>query len=107
MLPAATPEIATIAALADGISILAESALSYLSLGLDPDGDPSWGTLLIGAPDTIETRPWLTIFPGLAIVLTVLAAALLGVAVRAALDPRSGPARPAPAEPPLPSRQGP
>jgi peptide/nickel transport system permease protein len=103
LLPAATPEIASFAALAVGIAILAESALSFLSLGLDPDGDPSWGTLLIGAPDTIEERPWLTVFPGLAIVLTVLAAALLGDAVRAALDPRSGPTPPSSPERPLPS----
>lgn len=88
LLPAATPEIASFAALAVGVAILAESALSFLSLGLDPDGDPSWGTLLIGAPDTIEDEPWLTVFPGLAVVLTVLAAAVLGDAIRAALDPR-------------------
>ena len=48
-----------------GVAILTESALSFLSLGLDPDGRPSWGTLMIGAQDTIEDRPWLTIFPGL------------------------------------------
>lgn len=88
LLPAATPEVASFAALAVGVAILAESALSFLSLGLDPDGDPSWGTLLIGAPDTIEDEPWLTVFPGLAVVLTVLAAAVLGDAIRAALDPR-------------------
>jgi peptide/nickel transport system permease protein len=93
LLPAATPEVASFAALAVGVAILAESALSFLSLGIDPDGDPSWGTLLIGAPDTIEDRPWLTVFPGLAVVLTVLAAALVGDAVRAALDPRSAEAR--------------
>ena len=93
LLPAATPEVASFAALAVGVAILAESALSFLSLGIDPDGDPSWGTLLIGAPDTIEDRPWLTVFPGLAVVLTVLAAALVGDAVRAALDPRSREAR--------------
>jgi peptide/nickel transport system permease protein len=95
LLPAATPEIASFAALAVGVAILAESALSFLSLGIDPDGDPSWGTLLIGAPDTIEDRPWLTVFPGLAVVLTVLAAALVGDAVRAALSARRlrGPGR--------------
>jgi peptide/nickel transport system permease protein len=93
LLPAATPEVASFASLAVGVAILAESALSFLSLGIDPDGDPSWGTLLIGAPDTIEDRPWLTVFPGLAVVVTVLAAALVGDAVRAALDPRSTEAR--------------
>ena len=44
LLPAATPEIASFAALAVGVAILAESALSFLSLGLDPDRHPSWGT---------------------------------------------------------------
>ena len=89
LLPAATPEIVSYAALAVGVAILTESALSFLSLGLDPDGRPSWGTLMIGAPDTIEDRPWLTIFPGLMVLLTVLSVSLIGDAVRAALEPRS------------------
>jgi len=89
LLPAASPEIVSYAALAVGVAILTESALSFLSLGLDPDGRPSWGTLMIGAPDTIEDRPWLTIFPGLMVLLTVLSVSLIGDAVRAALEPRS------------------
>lgn len=89
LLPAATPEIASFAALAVGVAILTESALSFLSLGLDPDGRPSWGTLMIGAQDTIEDRPWLTIFPGLMVLLTVLSVSLIGDAVRAVLEPRS------------------
>jgi peptide/nickel transport system permease protein len=90
LLPAAAAEVAAFAALAVGFAILAESALSFLSLGLDPEGDPSWGTLLIGAQDTIEDRPWLTVFPGLFILLTVLAVSLVGDAVREALEPREG-----------------
>jgi peptide/nickel transport system permease protein len=89
LLPAATPEIASFAALAVGVAILTESALSFLSLGLDPDGRPSWGTLMIGAQDTVENRPWLTIFPGVMVLLTVLAVSLIGDAVRAVLEPRS------------------
>lgn len=89
LLPAATPEIASFAALAVGVAILTESALSFLSLGLDPDGRPSWGTLMIGAQDTVEDRPWLTIFPGLMVLATVLAVSLVGDAVRAVLEPRS------------------
>lgn len=92
LLPAATPEIVPFAALAVGTAILAESALSFLSLGLDPDDVLSWGGLMIGAPDTIEDRPWLTVFPALMVVLTVLAVSLLGDAVRRALSPRGGPA---------------
>jgi peptide/nickel transport system permease protein len=93
LLSAAIPEIAAFAALAVGVSMLAESALSFLSLGIDPSGDPSWGTLMIGAQATVEERPWLTLFPGLMILVTVLAVSLVGDAVRAALAPggRGGP----------------
>ena len=87
LLPAAAPEIASFAALAVGLAILAESALSFLSLGIDPDRDPSWGSLMIGAQDTIEDRPWLTLYPAGMVVLTVLAVSLLGDALRDALDP--------------------
>jgi peptide/nickel transport system permease protein len=87
LLPAAAPEIVSFAALAVGIAILAESALSFLSLGIDPDRNPSWGSLMIGAQDTIEDRPWLTLFPAGMVVLTVLAVSLLGDALRDALDP--------------------
>jgi peptide/nickel transport system permease protein len=91
LLPAATPEIVPFAALAVGTAILAESALSFLGLGLDPDDVLSWGGLMIGAPDTIEDRPWLTVFPAMMVVLTVLAVSLLGDAVRRALAPRYAP----------------
>jgi peptide/nickel transport system permease protein len=89
LLPAAAPEITSYAALAVGVAILAESALSFLALGLDPDRDLSWGGLMIGAPDTIEDRPWLTLFPGLFVFVTVLAVNVLGDALRESLDPRS------------------
>lgn len=85
LLGAATPEIATFAALAVGAAMLAESALSFLSLGIDPGRDASWGSLMIGAQDTVEQRPWLTLFPGLMILITVLAVSLVGDGVRAAL----------------------
>lgn len=93
LLPAAVPEIAAFAALAVGTAILAESALSFLALGLDPERTLSWGGLLVGAPDTIEDRPWLTVFPAMMIVVTVLGVSLVGDAVRQALEPRA--ARPA------------
>lgn len=85
LLSAAMPEIAAFAALAVGAAMLAESALSFLSLGIDPAGDASWGSLMIGAQDTVEQRPWLTVFPGLMILVTVLAVSLVGDGVRAAL----------------------
>ncbi len=87
LLLAAVPEIVAFAALAVGGAMLAESALSFLSLGIDPNGEPSWGTLMIGAQATIQERPWLTLFPGLMILVTVLAVSLLGDALRAALAP--------------------
>lgn len=95
LLTAAIPEIAAFAALAVGVSMLAESALSFLSLGIDPSSDPSWGTLMIGAQETVEDRPWLTLFPGMMILVTVLAVSLVGDAVRAALTPggRAAPGR--------------
>jgi peptide/nickel transport system permease protein len=90
LLPAAVPEIAAFGAIAVGLAILAESALSFLSLGIDPATDLSWGNLMIGAQDTIEDRPWLTLFPGAFVVLAVLAVSLIGDAVRDALDPGAG-----------------
>lgn len=90
LLSAAIPEIAAFAALAVGVSILAESALSFLSLGIDPSGDPSWGTLMIGAQETVEERPWLTLFPGLMILATVLSVSLIGDGLRDALGPGGG-----------------
>ena len=93
LLPAAAPEIASFAALAVGVSILAESALSFLSLGIDPDRNPSWGSLMIGAQDTIEDHAWLTLFPAGMVVLTVLAVSLVGDALRDVLDPAGGPVR--------------
>jgi peptide/nickel transport system permease protein len=93
MLPAAAPEVASFAALAVGLAILAESALSFLSLGLDAQRTTSWGTLMIGAQDTIEDRPWLTLYPGLLLLLTVLSVSLIGDALRSALDPGTQPLR--------------
>jgi peptide/nickel transport system permease protein len=93
LLPAAAPEIASFAALAVGVAILAESALSFLSLGIDPDRQPSWGSLMIGAQDTIEDQAWLTLYPAGLVVLTVLAVSLVGDALRDVLDPAGQPAR--------------
>lgn len=87
LLSAAVPEIAAFAALAVGASMLAESALSFLSLGIDPSGSPSWGTLMIGAQETVEERPWLTLFPGAMVLATVLCVSLIGDALRDALSP--------------------
>jgi peptide/nickel transport system permease protein len=69
-------------------AILTEATLSYLGLGTQPPF-PSWGTMLQESRDFLETAPWTSIFPGLAIMLTVLAFNLLGDGIRDVLDPRS------------------
>ena len=71
-----------------GTAIVAETALSFLGLGVPPPF-PSWGRMLHeGARQYFEAAPWATIFPGLALSLTVLSAALLGDAIRDILGPR-------------------
>ena len=72
--------------LAFSTAILAEASLSFLGLGTQPP-DPSWGTMLGAGRKYMELAPWVAIFPGLAIALTVLGFNLLGDALRDALDP--------------------
>jgi peptide/nickel transport system permease protein len=68
-------------------AILTEASLSYLGLGTQPP-DPSWGTMLNEGRTYLETAPWMSIFPGLAIMLAVLGFNLLGDGLRAVLDPQ-------------------
>jgi peptide/nickel transport system permease protein len=70
------------------INILTESALSYLSIGVQPP-DASWGTIIQDGQGLLYTRPIVSIAPGIAIVLTVIALNVLGDGLRDALDPRS------------------
>lgn len=67
-------------------ALLLEAALGYLGLGVQPP-EPSWGALLNEAADFIIDAPWLSVFPGLAIVLAVLSFNLIGDGLRDALDP--------------------
>ncbi len=69
-------------------TILTESALSYLSVGVQPP-NVSWGTIISDGQDLLYTRPWVSLAPGIMIVLTVLALNVLGDGVRDALDPRA------------------
>jgi peptide/nickel transport system permease protein len=69
------------------LGILAEAALSYVGLGAQPP-TPSWGRMLAEAQTMVTLAPWVAIFPGLAIVLTVLGLNLLGDGLRDHLDPR-------------------
>jgi peptide/nickel transport system permease protein len=70
-----------------GFAILSEAALSFLGLGVQPP-QPSWGRMLYDARGFVQQAWWLAVFPGLAIVLTVLAFNLIGDALRDVLDPR-------------------
>jgi peptide/nickel transport system permease protein len=69
-------------------TILTESALSFLSVGVQPP-NVSWGTIISNGQDLLYTRPWVSLAPGIMIVLTVLALNVLGDGVRDALDPRA------------------
>lgn len=69
------------------LAILAEAGLSYLGLGTQPPA-PSWGRMLNEAQTFMAAQPWLAIFPGAAIALSVLAFNLLGDGLRDAVDPR-------------------
>ncbi len=68
-------------------AILIESGLSFLGLGVQPP-EPSWGNILTSGKDNIEVAWWLSLFPGLAILVTVLSYNLVGEGLRDALDPR-------------------
>ena len=68
-------------------AILVESSLSFLGLGVQPP-DASWGNMLMEGKNVLEIAPWLSLWPGLAILVTVLGYNLLGEALRDMLDPR-------------------
>jgi len=71
-----------------GQAILAEASLSYLGLGVQ-EPVPAWGLMLQGgAEEYAMTAPWIAVFPGLAIMLTVLGISLFGDALRDAIDPK-------------------
>jgi len=87
VLPNALVPVLVSATLGVAGAILAESGLSFLGLGVQPP-TPSWGNILIDGKANIEIAWWLSVFPGLAILVTVLAYNLLGEGLRDALDPR-------------------
>ena len=71
-------------------AILSEAALSFLGLGTQPP-EASWGGMLNSARSYLDVDPWLSIFPGLAIMIVVLGFNFLGDGLRDILDPRLGP----------------
>lgn len=87
ILPNVLPLIFVLAAIDIGTIILAESALSYLGLGVMPP-TPSWGNMLSNAQSYAVRAPWLVVAPGAMIFLTVLCLYLIGDGLRDALDPR-------------------
>jgi peptide/nickel transport system permease protein len=88
VLPNVTTPLIVQATLSFSAAILDEAALSFLGLGAQPP-TPSWGAMLGDARSFFEIAPWMAIFPGLAIVLAVLALNLLGDSLRDYFDPRA------------------
>ena len=87
ILPNAMSPVLVSATLGVAGAILTESALSFLGIGVQPP-TPSWGNMLIIGKQTLGSAWWLSVFPGLAILITVLGYNLLGEGIRDALDPR-------------------
>jgi peptide/nickel transport system permease protein len=88
ILPNIAGPIIVIGTLGMGGAVLAEASLSFLGLGIRPPF-PSWGSMLSDAREQITTAPWISVFPGLAIFMTVLGLNLLGDGLRDILDPQS------------------
>lgn len=89
IVPNALGPILVGATLGVGNAIMIESSLSFLGLGVQPP-TPTWGNMLMDSQATMVTKPWLTLFPGLAIMLVVLAVNFMGDALRDAMDPGVG-----------------
>ncbi len=87
ILPNAMAPVLVAATLGVANAVLIESSLSFLGLGVQPP-DPSWGNMLTEGKDNIEIAWWLSVFPGLAILTTVMGYNLLGEGIRDSLDPR-------------------
>ncbi|MBF0529093.1 MAG: ABC transporter permease [Deltaproteobacteria bacterium] len=87
ILPNALAPVLVSATLGIAGAILTESALSFLGIGVQPP-TPSWGNILTEGKDNISFAWWLSVFPGLAILITVLGYNLLGEGIRDSLDPR-------------------
>lgn len=87
ILPNALAPVLITATLGVAGAILVESSLSFLGLGVQPP-TASWGNMLMDGKSVIETAPWLSVYPGLAILITVLGYNLLGESLRDIFDPR-------------------
>lgn len=87
LLPNAAGPLLVAATLAVGDVILLEAGLSFLGLGIQPP-TPSWGAMILEAKPVLVTAPWTSLFPGFAIVITVLSVNLIGDALSDAFDAR-------------------
>lgn len=88
ILPNAIGPIIVAATLKVRSAIITESTLSFLGIGFPPD-TPTWGRLVTDGSQYLQAAPWLALFPGLLIFLTVLSINFVGDGLRDALDPRS------------------
>src|SRR5690606_40504723 len=86
VLPNTLTPVFVAAALGFGNAILLEAGLSFLGLGVQPPS-ASWGNMIASGRDTLVNAPWVATAPGIALVLVVVAATLLGDAVRDRFDP--------------------
>src|SRR5689334_10915361 len=89
VLPNVLGPVIIAATLGVGGAIMAEAALSFVGLGAQPP-TPSWGAMIAEGRDLLRVAPWVSLFPGLAIGLTVLGVNLVGDGLRDALDVRAG-----------------
>lgn len=87
ILPAVSSPILVQASFIFSAAVLGEAGLSFIGLGIGPN-DISWGSALTDARNYISQAPWIVLFPGFALMLTILALNLLGDALRDVLDPR-------------------
>ncbi len=87
LLPNVVPTLIVVGTLGVSTAVLAAAGLSFLGLGAQPP-QPEWGFMLSSSRDLISRAPWMMIFPGVAIAITVLGFNLLGDGVREVLDPR-------------------
>jgi peptide/nickel transport system permease protein len=88
ILPNIFPQLLVQATLTIAMAVIAEASLSFLGLGQQPP-TPSWGSMLNVAQRFLSNAPWMAIFPGLAIFITVISFNLIGDGLRDALDPRA------------------
>ncbi len=86
MLPNALGPIIVNITLTIALAILVESTLSFLGFGIQPP-TATWGNMVAGAKDSMVTQPWIMLFPGLMIFITVLCVNFVGDGLRDALDP--------------------